>query len=394
MDSFFVLIKYLMFSVTQKRIETNKVECVHAITFRRHAPNGGCGGGAAVQSCQQALLGNSHKDISLRYTYLEDNKYTVGYKGHLAELWFWGAALFAIKKTNHERNCVYITHDYGTAFGLAIQKKKFVYIAHLQGPRTEEKINYGEPINWFDIKILKFCERYVFKNALYVCFPSAGACDYYFNSKYRSIERSSARIGPVLYNTLYAHPAPQSVPSVSLDPSVTTFLSIGALTNAKGIDRIPFFFEENINKIEGRVRWVVVGQGPYYSKVNEHAKLIKRNNPNFDFVIIKSLSYPEICYLNNLCDVYLMLHRISIFDLATLEAMQKGKCVVLSRVGGNVEFNKDNNVIYDDQFSELNSFNKDLIVDKGELNKKVYDKYFSNQVFMKAYHSVIDDLCS
>ena len=277
---------------------------------------------------------------------------------------------------------------------MAIQKKKFVYIAHLQGPRTEEKINYGEPINWFDIKILKFCERYVFKNALYVCFPSAGACDYYFNSKYRSIERSSARIGPVLYNTLYAHPAPQSVPSVSLDPSVTTFLSIGALTNAKGIDRIPFFFEENINKIEGRVRWVVVGQGPYYSKVNEHAKLIKRNNPNFDFVIIKSLSYPEICYLNNLCDVYLMLHRISIFDLATLEAMQKGKCVVLSRVGGNVEFNKDNNVIYDDQFSELNSFNKDLIVDKGELNKKVYDKYFSNQVFMKAYHSVIDDLCS
>lgn len=394
MKNLIILFKFLIMAINSKKPPVSEIRNVHTITFRIFSPEGGRGGGAAVQTCQNLLLGSQYKKIQLIYSYFKDNIYTTGFPYHLSDLWLWAGALFAIETTKDEHDCVYITHDYGTGFGLAILKKRFVYVAHLQGPRVEEKENYNEPMNRLDRLIIKFCERYVFKKALYVCFPSAGACDYYFNSDHSAIGRSSARIGPVLYNTLYAHPVPQSVPSVHLDPSVTTFLSIGALTNAKGIDRIPHFFEENLNKIEGRVRWIVVGQGPQYSKINEHAELIKRNNPNFDFMIIKSLSYPEICYLSNLCDVYLMLHRISIFDFATLEAMEKGKCIVLSRVGGNVEFNKDNNIIYDDEFSEINKFNKALIADKGERNKNVYNDFFSNEVFVNAYHSVIDDLCS
>jgi len=41
----------------------------------------------------------------------------------------------------------------------------------------------------------------------------------------------------------------------------------------------------------------------------------------------------------------MMLQRISIFDLATLEVMNKEKAIVLSAVGGNIEFNKENNII-------------------------------------------------
>jgi hypothetical protein len=74
--------------------------------------------------------------------------------------------------------------------------------------------------------------------------------------------------------------------------------------------------------------------------------------------------------------------------------MEKGKCVVLSRVGGNVEFNKNDNIIFDDQFSELDVFNNNIIVDKGERNGVVYNEYFSNQEFIDSYHSVIDDLCN
>ncbi|WAG10983.1 glycosyltransferase [Aeromonas dhakensis] len=394
MKNIIILFKFLLMALNSKKSDASVIRNVHTITFRLFSPEGGRGGGAAVQTCQNILLGNRYKKLQLKYSYFKDNIYTTGFPYHLSDLWLWGGALFAIETTKDEDGCVYITHDYGTGFGLAILKKRFVYVAHLQGPRVEEKENYNESMNMLDRLIIKFCERYVFKKALYVCFPSAGACDYYFNSNHRAIARSSACIGPVLYNTLYAHPVSQSVPSINLDPSVTTILSIGALTNAKGIDQIPYFFEKNLNKIEGRVRWIVIGQGPQYSTINEHAKLIKRNNPNFDFIIIKSLSYPEICYLSNLCDVYLMLHRISIFDLATLEAMEKGKCVVLSRVGGNVEFNKNDNIIFDDQFSELDVFNNNIIVDKGERNRVVYNEYFSNQEFIDTYHSVIDDLCN
>ena len=58
-----------------------------------------------------------------------------------------------------------------------------------------------------------------------------------------------------------------------------------------------------------------------------------------------------------------MLHRISIFDLATLEMMNKSKCIILSNIGGNPEFNKDNNIITTNNAKAVYKriFNKKLI---------------------------------
>ena len=45
----------------------------------------------------------------------------------------------------------------------------------------------------------------------------------------------------------------------------------------------------------------------------------------------------ELSFFYGLADYYIMHHRISIFDLATLEAMSFGLIPVLSPVGGNLE---------------------------------------------------------
>lgn len=41
-----------------------------------------------------------------------------------------------------------------------------------------------------------------------------------------------------------------------------------------------------------------------------------------------------------------MLHRISIFDFATLEAMSQHSAIILSKIGGNLDFDMNSNIIF------------------------------------------------
>jgi glycosyltransferase involved in cell wall biosynthesis len=382
------LMRYRLFSFFSILTSGGDIKCVHTITFRLFSPNGGRGGGSAVQSCQNILLGEEYKNLILKYTYIEENSYSKNVQSRLADLF--GAAYFAIYKTKNENGCVYITHDYGTAFGLALLRKKFVYVSHLQGPRVEEKHNYGEVFTNTDASIVNFCERYVFKKAMYVCFPSHGAREYYFESKYRSIDKNKSKIGPVLYNTVYANPQNESVEGVIKEDNIITILSVGALLPAKGLDFAPDYIDNLLMHNSIPIRWIVVGSGHLKDFILDKAQKLELKHNNFQFIFHEQLSYPQIRYLNSICDIYLMIHRVSIFDLATLEAMKEGKMVILSPVSGNNDFNKEDNIIFSN--SKIPRLNKEVITTYGDKNRCVYQKYFSTDEFIKSYHSVISDL--
>jgi glycosyltransferase involved in cell wall biosynthesis len=389
MKNLALLLRFLCYRFL--RTKTQEIRKVHAITFRRFSPEGGRGGGSAVQSCQQILLGERYHEWPLTYTYYTENRYSENRKNRLWDLW--GGAYFAIKHTRHEHDAVYFTHDYGTGFGLALLRKKFVYIAHLQGPRIEEKNNFGEYTSKLEKGIIRFCEWYVFKKAHHVCFPSKGAEDYYFSSQYRSISRKAARIGPVLYNTLYVETVPQPVEGVKEEKNCLTILSIGACTAAKGIDQIPALLDELLERHSKPVRWIVVGSGALSEKINKQADDLANKYPHFTFKLLPSCSYPQIVYLHRLADIYIMLQRVSIFDLATLEAMKHDKAIILSAVGGNLDFNKQDNIILHTNHKE--TVDRVLACDVTELgnrNRTVYDEFFSQKCFVINYHKIIDDL--
>ena len=85
-----------------------------------------------------------------------------------------------------------------------------------------------------------------------------------------------------------------------------------------------------------------------------------------------------------------MLHRISIFDLATLEMMRIGKPIILSKQGGNLSFNKKANIIFTEGPKwQLNNKLCDL-KHYGELNKEVFEVYFSKEAFKERYISMIN----
>ena len=376
----------------KKRKETQPhYDNIHIITLRRFFPSGGAGGGGAVQSANQILFGNDFNGIPIKYSFYEDNKFTLDRKNDLWDLF--GAVKFVKQKTKNDKNCVYVTHDYGTAFGLYLLGKKYVLVSHIQGARVEEKRNFGEAFSKLSAWIIQYCEKQAFANAHKVCFPSDGAYEYFCKSPFKTIKAGEFVKGETLYNTLYAHPAPEKVDGIEKADDCTTFLSIGQLTHAKGMDRHPDFFDCLLKNSSKNIRYIFVGRGVLEKAILQQLGEIKAQYPNFDYIHVPKCTYPQIQFLQNISDVYLMLHRISIFDLSTLESMCKGKPVILSNVGGNPEFNRNKNMVLAD--SPQDAAEKFLATDLeslGRLNKEIYETFFSNESYKMTYGNMFEEL--
>lgn len=382
------LIKLLINKKNYKKEITNKI---HLITYRKFSPHGGVGGGGAVMSANKILFGEELGNIPLKYTFKNENNAQLK-ENELNILW--QSIKFIFENCENETNYAYITHDFACAVGLALLGKKYVLVSHIQGSIVEQKVNFGRKMTMITKLILQYCESFAFKNAQAVYFPSMGAYKYFCSSKYKTVKKDEFKFGGILYNTLYAFPKPEQINNITKNDSYITILSVGQLTIAKGMDKNISFLKELIMNSDEKFRYILVGQGPLKNLICKSLQEFETLFNNFSYIYIESCTYPQMQYLQDISDIYLMLHRISIFDLTTLEMMNKSKCIILSNVGGNPEFNKENNIILvDDNKKAIDSFVKSNIKDLGKKNKKVYDKYFSDKEFKKNYISVIKQLC-
>lgn len=389
-----------------------KVEKIKCITYRPSAPKGGRGGGGAVLSAMESIMGSDLNKIPLEYTYSEKdgiwhtlkNKYfnEWTYPNYINEesnlLMLWAAIAFVIEETKNDRNTLYICHDYSTGFALSLLKKKYILVIHTQGPRLEEKTNLGESITKKEGKVISRCEKIAMTNAQKVCFPSVGGREYFFNSKYCTVNREYVNLGDTLYNTVYADIKEDKLEKVVEEKELCTFLSVGTMTYAKGQDNVCEFLETLLKTDDkNKYRWICVGRGPYADDVNRRATALKEQYDNFEYIYFDKCTFRQVKYLQMISDYYVMLHRISIFDLATLEAMQNANGLILTKTGGNLEYNCEDNVIYleDDNYNGL--VEKVLKADKNyqkELNQKCYHNYFSKQKFKERYAKQIIDTMS
>lgn len=379
--------------IKKEKEQIRNVETVHSLTYRPFAPNGGAGGGGAVLSCQKVLLGDYFDGIEYKYSFFEINKYTK-LKGICDLHDLWGGAYFAIEKTKEDSNTIYVTHDYGTAFGLFILGKHYVYINHLQGPRAEEKTNFNEKATDKSFEIIKQCEKMVCENAEFVCFPSKGAADYFEKSCWHNVDLTKYKRGPVLYNTLYAFPVGKRIDYVEKDTNKLTILSVGQLTVAKGIDQCIPIIRSLLENFHAPIRWIIVGRGPLKNTIIEQCEILNKKFRMFSYIHIEKCVYEEMVYLQDLSDVYLMCQRISIFDLTTLEMMKRGKIIVLSNVGGNPEFNKNGNIILyngnnNDTSLEICDWFKNNM---GNINVDTFEQFFSQTCFVNSYHAMINEM--
>ena len=347
---------------------------------------GATGGPAGVLYLQKQVLGSNISDCNCDYwfnTFSSDNII----KRVLNKVLFLSRCLF-------KRNTYFFTHDITSGWILSILGRRYSLIYHSQGPSIEESMNlgksYGKMSGWF----LRYRERMAFTHAKTLHFPSMGAAEMYFQSKYASCSMDEVNLRKPLYNIIPQAEInkPKDFP-LEKDEHVLTFFSLGTLTVAKGQDQTVEFLAEFVKYYKKPVRYIFVGKGPLKEILIKKLDEIKCGYSFFTYYYFDALPHDVVMYLHQISDVYIMLHRISIFDFATLEAMSQDSAVVLSRVGGNPEFNRNDNVVFaEEAMKDMKKFAETDFITLKQRNIDVFGKYFSEEAFRKQYETFVSDL--
>ena len=340
---------------------------------------GATGGPGGVLFLQKEVLGQCLSGVKCEYrfnTFLGEGKL----KSLLNMLLFFFDSLFS-------RGKYYFTHDITSGFILGLLGKRYSMVYHNQGPLVEEKINLGKKIGMKELSIIKFIERVSFTKANTLHFPSKGAATMYFDSSYASCTHEEVNLYDPLYNIIL--PSQVTHPfdfELKKDCEKLTFFSLGTLTIAKGQDQSVEFVSEFLKYYTSNVRYIIVGKGPLKEHLVTRLDEMKIQHKNFSYHYYESLPHDTVMYIHSISDIYLMMHRISIFDFATLEAMSESSAVILSKVGGNPEFNYNNNIMFaEDAMQDMRAFAQIDFEDMKHKNKVVFDTYFSKTAFKKQY---------
>ena len=340
---------------------------------------GATGGPGGVLYLQKTTLGDRINGIPCEYWFNSISKGPV--RRLRNEIVFFFKALFS-------KNTYFFTHDVVSGAILGLLGKRYSLVFHHQGPVNEERRNLGgAPSDKTIERINAFCEKKAFLKAETLHFPANGAADMYFNSKFANCTREQVNVLPALYNIIpQVDPeTPQDFPLKADDSKVTLF-SLGTLTVAKGQDLTVEFIDKYINAFKKPIRYIMVGKGPLKVELLNKLDSIKTKNPSFEYHYFEGVPHDTVMYIHKISDIYIMLHRISIFDFATLEAMSQKSAVILSKVGGNADFNKNNNIIYaEDVYADDSILADANIPALQKANFEMFNTYFTKNAFLKQY---------
>lgn len=376
--------------IKKEKEEIKKVKKIRFLSggFKKENELAGGGGPIGVICMQKSLLGTKYKDIDLEYPYYEDNQ---EYRNRFNKYYYMsGATLAVMNMVSDDKDTIYVANDVFSAYGLYLSGKNYVVIFHAQGDVVNEITQWGNQISDRVKELVYRIEKITMENAVEFLFPSYGA-EVYFRKSFVDVIFFAG--GEPVYNTITDFSEPEPIADLYRIDDRLTFLSIGQMTELKGMDRIPKFLEDYAAKTSQKIRWIVVADGVLKEKVAQDMSKIIENGADIEFVNIDhKIPHAQIYYLLSIADVYLMLHRVSIFDFSTLEAMAMGKPIILSDIPGNTEFNIRDNVLLvgentDSLDIEIYIRNRDTV---GKRNKEVYNNVFGYEAFKTRYNRFLD----
>lgn len=378
----------------RKTYEREKIDTIRSLTYRsiNISKLGTSGGPGKILHTEESLLGDKYKDITLLYNYKEsENEVSIDLDYACSNIL--GAVEFARQITLEDENTAYISHDIFSGAGLAANGKKYILVYHNQGEMVYEMEKFGHKFDMKEKDLIRKLESFSLKNAVRVIFPSKGA-EYFFRRTWEELKLEYIG-GEAAYNTLLSDNMKNSVcvPEINEDDECITFFSIGQMTESKGIDRIPEFLVGLSKYIKKQIRWVVVANGVLKEQIVNEMRNICSDNDQITFTQYDFMTHEQINYIFSISDVYIMLHRVSVFDLATLEAMYHDLKIILSDIPGNREYNIRDNVFLVNNEIDYKILARELHESR-KCNRKVYDEFFSNEAFVNRYKRIIDELAS
>ena len=266
------------------------------------------------------------------------------------------------------------------------KEDKLINVYHWQWSMYTEYCDLGWYKKNFFIKvILNHIEKYVYTNAYKIWFPSYWTYEALIktHSELKNIiEKRNLEIN-ILYNSIDFNIELTNNNNLEkyLINDWYNFITISSIVYAKWVDRIPEFLKWLKDKWI-KFKWIVVWRRNSYSdKLKENIK--KFNIQNETYLHENWVPKSDIYWLLSKSDFYIMFHRYSIFDLATLEAMYFGNIPILSNVWWNKEVILENNwlLLDEDNLYDVDKFikflennNKDNL---SNLNKEIIKNNFN-----------------
>lgn len=234
-------------------------------------------------------------------------------------------------------------------------------------------------------KILEGMDLYGFKKAHILVFPCVEAIEPYLTwNRYRFEIHKTANykylptgIPPVKFKN-----SRESIrKELNIPENAIVFSFIGRHSAIKGYDLL-LELGDSLLKKHSNVFFLIAGkQGP----------LNGLSHPNW--IEIGWTDDPH-SYVNA-SDIFILPNRQTYFDLVLLEVLSIGKPIILSDSGGNKHFKKysksgfyffENNSLSSLEKKVLESIDKSaLLQDLGELNKEIFNEYYSLRSFILNY---------
>lgn len=284
--------------------------------------------------------------------------------------------------------------------------KNVIQVCHLQGTLSNE----ASSGNIYEDVIYDYIQLDAVKKIHQWVFPSHGALEDFISTATPKIKENMHKCNvSVVYNGYTKkeriHPDSDFVPFLdSLCKYDIVLSSTSYLYRNKGIERVPRVIAYLRDKYKLKVHWVLIGDGDlrYEVETEINANL---NPGEYTWYKERFSNQDNVFALFERSDFYIMMHRVSVLDLATLQAMSYHCVPILSNVGGNKELcGYANGLLVDgnDISSLENALHKLLLanvnaktLDKKQLSKlqkknsEIVSSYFTDSNFVKGYHDVI-----
>ncbi len=347
------------------------------------------GGGAfGALTMQRKYLETSCGNIIKFYCFPEEIPFDMKFNKYS---YITNTIYFLKKFLRQNPNVAFFVNDVFAGYALACLNSKYTLLYHGQGELLHEWNALERHVDKYEQLMIPEIEKIAFEKAADVYFPSMGARRYFLKTS--KAEICIEQTEP-LYNTIYDYPE-KDEPHNSESRECLSVLSIGQLTELKGMDRMPAFLKRLSEIVKQNVRWVCVGSGLYHECIRKEIEELNKNSIyQIEYQNYKKVTHSRIYRLFDECDIYVMLHRVSIFDFSTLEAMYKRKAIILSDISGNSEYNVANNILlYTESMSDEQILS--YIINReffGQCNKEVYDTFFSERAFVSRYLMAISKM--
>ncbi|OOM79914.1 glycosyltransferase [Clostridium sp. BL-8] len=303
---------------------------------------------------------------------------------------------------NFSNDDVYIFHDVESAliFMSLFNASKTVLVYHQQGSLYRENVAFGGVEDENKKKHLDNLLKEAISRINYLGFPSVGAKQGLIDSEpslENLVNKSNIKI---LYNGFknsgniepLGEEAKQVIEKIK-NFSEFKFITVAVLNSVKGVERIPRFLSE-IKKKYGEFKWIIVGDGIKKSELQAN---IDKYNIEENVIWIKNkIPHDDILALFRYTDFYILTHRISIFDFATIEAMSYGNIPILTPVGGNKEVIIDNNGIFLNDLTNIADFSELIsngLIEQTKLkNIRIAESMFNEREFLKRYAELVNEI--